>query len=72
MTSAWLEGNHASRRVSEKLGYRVAGEVTREPRAGETVRAWEVRLDAADWRSPVAVTLAGLTECLPLFGLGSD
>lgn len=66
-TSAWLEGNEASRRVSEKLGYRVTGEVTREPRPGDVVRAWAVRLDAGDWRSPIPVAVDGLEPSRPHF-----
>jgi RimJ/RimL family protein N-acetyltransferase len=67
-TSSWLEGNDASRRVSEKLGYVVIGEVTRSPRPGESVRAWDVRRVRDGWRCPVRVTVEGLEPCLPLFG----
>jgi RimJ/RimL family protein N-acetyltransferase len=66
--SAWLEGNEASRRVSEKLGYRVGGVRTERPR-GEPVVAHQVELRRADWRCPVAVRLEGLEACLPLFGV---
>lgn len=68
-TSSWMEGNDASRRVSEKLGYEVVGETTQSPRPGESVRAWNVRRARAGWRSPVAVTVDALEPCLPLFGL---
>lgn len=66
--SAWLEGNEASRRVSEKLGYRVGGVRTERPR-GEPVVAHQVELRHADWRCPVPVRLDGLEGCLPLFGV---
>jgi RimJ/RimL family protein N-acetyltransferase len=66
--SAWLEGNEASRRVSEKLGYRVGGVRTERPR-GEPVVAHQVELRRADWRCPVPVRLEGLEGCLPLFGV---
>jgi RimJ/RimL family protein N-acetyltransferase len=66
--SAWLEGNEASRRVSEKLGYRVGGVRTERPR-GEPVVAHQVELRRAEWRCPVPVRLEGLEGCLPLFGV---
>jgi RimJ/RimL family protein N-acetyltransferase len=66
--SAWLEGNEASRRVSEKLGYRVAGVRTESPR-GEPVVAHQVELRRARWRCPVPVQIEGLENCLPLFGV---
>ena len=66
--SAWLEGNEASRRVSEKLGYRVAGVRTERPR-GEPVVAHQVQLRRADWRCPIPVQIDGLDDCLPLFGV---
>ena len=66
--SAWLEGNEASRRVSEKLGYRDAGVRTEHPR-GEPVVAHQVELRRSDWEPPVAVRIEGLEPCLPLFGI---
>jgi RimJ/RimL family protein N-acetyltransferase len=68
--SAWLDGNEASRRVSEKLGYRDAGIRTERPR-GEPVVAHEVELSRADWSCPIPVRIEGLTDCLPLFGVNS-
>ena len=65
--SAWLEGNEASRRVSEKLGYRVGGVRTERPR-GEPVVAHQVELRRADWRCPVPVRIEGLEDCRALFG----
>jgi len=68
-TSGWLEGNRASARVSEKLGYREVGVSERSPR-GVPVPHHDVWLERSDWRSPVAVELTGLEPCLPLFGAG--
>lgn len=65
--SAWLERNEASRRVSEKLGYRETGVRNEHPR-GELVVAHEVELRRADWRCPDAVEIEGLNLCLALFG----
>jgi RimJ/RimL family protein N-acetyltransferase len=66
--SGAAEGNAASARVSEKLGYRAAGEGYVSPR-GEPIRHAKFELAAAGWRSPVPVELVGLEPCLPLFGL---
>ena len=55
VTSAWLEGNHASRRVSEKLGYRVVGRG--EPRAAG--RRDRPRVGSATRRRRLAVTRRG-------------
>jgi RimJ/RimL family protein N-acetyltransferase len=69
--SGAIDGNAASLRVSEKLGYRVIGRGTVEPRgvpAGHT----DVELRREDWQPPVAVEIEGLGPCLPLFGLPSE
>jgi RimJ/RimL family protein N-acetyltransferase len=66
-TSGWLEGNAASGRVSEKLGYRTTGVSEISPR-GKPVPHHDARIDRADWRSPVAVEISGLGGCLALFG----
>jgi len=66
--SSWLQGNEASRRVSEKLGYREVGVGTAEPR-GVPIPEHEVWLERAEWRCPVPVEIIGLEPCLPLFGL---
>lgn len=66
--SGYAEGNDASRRVSEKLGYRETGEGFVSPR-GEPVRHVKVEVAAADWRPPYSVSIEGLAPCLPLFGL---
>ena len=62
--SGFVDGNVQSARVSEKLGYVVAGDEVREDGRHET----KVRLDRAGWRGPHA-ELGGLQPCLPLFGL---
>jgi RimJ/RimL family protein N-acetyltransferase len=67
-TSGWLEGNAASGRVSEKLGYHETGVSEISPR-GTPVPHHDVRLDRDAWRSPVQVEIAGLDDALPLFGV---
>lgn len=69
-SSSWLEGNDASRRVSEKLGYRVVGTEERSPR-GTPVPTTVVELERTAWHCPVEVSLEGLEPCLPLFGAGA-
>jgi RimJ/RimL family protein N-acetyltransferase len=68
--SGAVEGNIASARVSEKLGYEPAGEGFLSPR-GEPVREQRFQLTRERWESldrpPVQVE--GLEACLPLFGL---
>jgi RimJ/RimL family protein N-acetyltransferase len=66
-TSGWLEGNPASARVSEKLGYRQVGLREVSPR-GVPVIHHDVRLERADWSSPVTIEITGLEPALPLFG----
>jgi RimJ/RimL family protein N-acetyltransferase len=68
--SSWLDGNDASRRVSEKLGYVPAGTRTQSPR-GEPVADHVVALDRDAWHCPVEVEIEGLEPCLPLFGARS-
>ena len=68
--SGALAGNTASERVSEKLGYRRAGERTAAPR-GTPVREQVFRLDRATWQASdrIPVAVLGLGPCLPLFGV---
>lgn len=68
--SGWLEGNSASRRVSEKLRYREVrvGEVA--PR-GVPVRHHDVRLERDAWVCPVPVEITALGPCLTLFEVPS-
>lgn len=67
-TSGAFDGNDASARVSEKLGYQVAARV---PHGEESERRWETRyeLRRADWHAPLPVAIGGLEPALPLFGL---
>ena len=66
-TSGFLEGNAASARVSEKLGYRETGIGEISPR-GVPVPHHDLRLDRDDWVSPVPVEIRSLGPALPLFG----
>jgi RimJ/RimL family protein N-acetyltransferase len=66
VTSGAVEGNAASARVSEKLGYRVAGELEIAPR-GTPVRETLYRLEPAYWTPACAVELEGVEAALPLF-----
>jgi RimJ/RimL family protein N-acetyltransferase len=67
-TSGAIEGNIASARVSEKLGYAKAGESLVSPR-GTPVREQQFRLEVSSWKPPFPIGIAGLAPCLPLFGL---
>jgi RimJ/RimL family protein N-acetyltransferase len=71
-TSGALEGNVASARVSEKLGYESAGEDVASPR-GVPVRNRKFRLTRERWQSRERphVEIEGLEPCLPLFGVGA-
>jgi RimJ/RimL family protein N-acetyltransferase len=68
--SGAVDGNAASLRVSEKLGYRVVGH-SETLRRGIPVGHTNVELRREDWRPPLPVELAGVAPCLPLFGLPS-
>ena len=64
-SAAWL-GNHASNRVSAKLGYVQDGTLRIAPR-GERLEHVRLRLDAADFVRPEwSVTVEGLAECVQL------
>ncbi|MGI5503654.1 GNAT family N-acetyltransferase [Lentzea sp. CA-135723] len=64
-SAAWL-GNHASNRVSAKLGYVQDGTMRLAPR-GERLEHVRLRLDAADFVRPEwDVTVEGLAECVQL------
>jgi RimJ/RimL family protein N-acetyltransferase len=66
-TSGSIFGNESSKRVSEKLGYRITGTSSLAPR-GEPVEKHDFRLDREDWRCPIAVEIEGVEPCLSLFG----
>jgi RimJ/RimL family protein N-acetyltransferase len=68
--SSWLDGNEASRRVSEKLGYVETNVRTQSPR-GEPIADHVVVIEREVWSCPVRVEIEGLEPCLPLFGVGS-
>lgn len=67
ITSGAMHDNAASRRVSEKLGYRATHEDTASPR-GVPVRHTHYRLERDDFPG-AEVAIEGLEPCLPLFGL---
>jgi RimJ/RimL family protein N-acetyltransferase len=69
--SGAIDGNAASLRVSEKLGYREIGRSTVAPR-GEVVGHADLELREKDWRPPFAVEIEGVEQCLALFGLAPD
>ena len=68
--SGAIDGNLASLRVSEKLGYRHVGRSTVAPR-GAAVDHADLELRRDDWRPPVAVEIEGLGTCLHLFGVAA-
>jgi RimJ/RimL family protein N-acetyltransferase len=68
VTSSAFESNAASRGVSEKLGYRLAGRDTMSPR-GVPMPHLQLRLEREEWRgAPFSVEIEGVEPCLPLFG----
>jgi RimJ/RimL family protein N-acetyltransferase len=68
VTSSAFEASTASRRVSEKLGYRVVGQDTQSPR-GVPLPHLQLRLKREQWRgAPFRVDVEGIERCLPLFG----
>jgi len=68
VTSSAFESNAASRRVSEKLGYRIVEHNTMSPR-GMPQPHLELRLDRDGWPgAPFPVEIEGVESCLPLFG----
>ncbi|MFJ4847486.1 GNAT family N-acetyltransferase [Streptomyces sp. NPDC088733] len=71
VTSAAMTDNPASRRVSDKLGYRFDGlDVAAVQGAARTLH--RLRLDRADWEAhrSVPVEIHGLKPCRDLFGAG--
>jgi RimJ/RimL family protein N-acetyltransferase len=68
VTSSAFEASTASRRVSEKLGYRVVGQDTMSPR-GVPLPHLQLRLEREQWPgAPFRVDVEGIERCLPLFG----
>jgi RimJ/RimL family protein N-acetyltransferase len=70
-TSGAIVGNEASKRVSEKLGYRLAGMSIVSPR-DEPVDHYDLRIERTEWKAPFQVEMAGVDRCLPLFGLSES
>ena len=68
--SGAIDGNLASLRVSEKLGYSHVGRSTVAPR-GDVVGHADLELRREDWRPPFAVEIQGLDPCLHLFGVAA-
>lgn len=66
--SGAVDGNAASLRVSEKLGYRIVGRGTVTPR-GIEVGHTDVELRRGEWRPPLPVEIDRLEPCLALFGV---
>ncbi len=66
--SGAIVGNEASKRVSEKLGYTIAGTSTVSPR-GEPLTQHDLRIERKAWASPIPVEIAGHHSCLALFGV---
>ena len=67
--SGALEGNTASARVSQKLGYAPNGETLVAPR-GSPVVEHRFILRRANWRRDLLpVVIESLQPCLPMFGL---
>jgi RimJ/RimL family protein N-acetyltransferase len=71
VTSGALDGNDASLRVSEKLGYRTVGRSTVTPRGVEVGHA-DLELRREEWQPPFPVEVCGLGTCLPLFGVSPE
>ncbi|MEV0147520.1 MULTISPECIES: GNAT family N-acetyltransferase [unclassified Nonomuraea] len=67
VSGAYLD-NHASLRVSRRLGYRDDG-LVRHSRRGELALQQRLRLDREEWSTPPGHRIDGLEACLPLFGL---
>ncbi|HET9974756.1 MAG TPA: GNAT family N-acetyltransferase [Streptosporangiaceae bacterium] len=68
----YTEGNHASERVSRKLGYARNGQRAAHRDDTGRVTEYQLRLDRPAWESharPGRVTVTGLGPCLPLLGL---
>ena len=66
-----FETNHASRRVTEKLGYQPNGETLSVRGDDEVERSIHYRLEREDWEAtrPDDITIDGLEPCLPFLGI---
>jgi RimJ/RimL family protein N-acetyltransferase len=66
--SGAVDGNLASLRVSQKLGYQEIGRGTVAPRGVELPHT-DLALRREDWQPPFEIEIEGLEPCLALFGL---
>jgi RimJ/RimL family protein N-acetyltransferase len=68
----YLDGNHASERVSRKLGYTGNGQHQVHRDDTGTMTEYRLRLDRDTWlkyRSDIRCDITGLDACRPMFGL---
>jgi RimJ/RimL family protein N-acetyltransferase len=68
-----FDDNISSLRVAEKLGYQPGG-IERLPAHGQVTITRRLRLTRDRWQATERppVTITGLTQCVPLFGLTGD
>jgi RimJ/RimL family protein N-acetyltransferase len=71
--SGAFDNNISSLRVSEKLGYQPDG-IERLAAHGQVTTTRRLRLTRDRWEATgqAPVTITGLTQCLPMFGLPAD
>ena len=70
--SLFVGGNHASERVSRKLGYVDNGQKAKHRDGQGRVTEYRLRLDRETWqamRRQGEVDISGVEACLPMFGL---
>jgi RimJ/RimL family protein N-acetyltransferase len=68
----YTEGNHASERVSRKLGYLPNGQRTAHRDDTGRVTEYQLRLDRPAWESHARrdrIAVTGLGPCMPMLGL---
>jgi RimJ/RimL family protein N-acetyltransferase len=71
----YIEGNHASERVSRKLGYAPNGQRAASRDGTGRVTEYQLRLDRPAWEASnrhEQVSITGLGPCLPMLGLGAS
>jgi hypothetical protein len=71
----YTEGNHASERVSRKLGYTPNGQRTVNRDGTGRVTEYQLRLDRPAWEASAHhdhVSITGLGPCLPMLGLAAS
>lgn len=70
----YVEGNHASERVSRKLGYSPNGQRAVNRDGTGRVTEYQLRLDRLAWEASTRhdhVSITGLGPCLPMLGLAA-